>query len=151
MQHIPEHLRGAIDPLPTKSAKIRALNTHGIKRADIARMLDIRYQHVRNVLERDRAKAEAGKQAVSVPRDAAPVTLSIENGRILLPPQIVDAMALSEDGTVSALVQDGELSVMSPRAAFLKAKSIAARHKKPGESVVDAFLAERRSIWNEQG
>lgn len=34
----------------TKSSKIRALNSKGHKRADIARFLDIRYQHVRNVL-----------------------------------------------------------------------------------------------------
>ncbi len=36
--------------LPTKSAKIRFLNALGWKRGDIAKYLDIRYQHVRNVL-----------------------------------------------------------------------------------------------------
>ncbi len=36
--------------LPTKSAKIRFLNAQGWKRGDIAKKLDIRYQHVRNVL-----------------------------------------------------------------------------------------------------
>lgn len=34
----------------TKSSKIRTLNSKGHSRADIARFLDIRYQHVRNVL-----------------------------------------------------------------------------------------------------
>ncbi len=38
------------DNLPTKSAKIRYLNAQGWKRGDIAKHLDIRYQHVRNVL-----------------------------------------------------------------------------------------------------
>ena len=36
--------------LSTKSAKIRALAHAGYSRSDIARLLDIRYQHVRNVL-----------------------------------------------------------------------------------------------------
>ena len=31
--------------------KIRYLNSQGMKRADIARTLDIRYQHVKNVLD----------------------------------------------------------------------------------------------------
>jgi len=34
----------------TKSAAIRKLSADGKSRGDIAKMLDIRYQHVRNVL-----------------------------------------------------------------------------------------------------
>lgn len=34
----------------TKSSKIRLLSSKGYERADISRFLDIRYQHVRNVL-----------------------------------------------------------------------------------------------------
>jgi len=36
--------------LPTKSAKIRAMASDGFTRSQIAKALDIRYQHVRNVL-----------------------------------------------------------------------------------------------------
>jgi hypothetical protein len=36
--------------LPTKSAAIRSLSAHGMSRAEIARFMGIRYQHVRNVL-----------------------------------------------------------------------------------------------------
>ena len=36
--------------LSTKSARIRAMSSDGVSRADIARALEIRYQHVRNVL-----------------------------------------------------------------------------------------------------
>ena len=36
--------------LPTKSAKIRALDKLGATRSEIANYLQIRYQHVRNVL-----------------------------------------------------------------------------------------------------
>ena len=38
--------------LPTMSAKMRALDHAGWTRADIARGLDRRYQHVKNVLDR---------------------------------------------------------------------------------------------------
>ncbi len=36
--------------LPTKSAKIRFLNSQDWSRGQIARYMEIRYQHVRNVL-----------------------------------------------------------------------------------------------------
>ena len=36
--------------LTTKSAMIRALNSKGYERSEIARFMGIRYQHVRNVL-----------------------------------------------------------------------------------------------------
>lgn len=149
MNSLPEDVRGVIDTLPTKSAKIRALDERGYKRADIARLLEIRYQHVRNVLEADRMKAARKKTVSGEPGTTSPIRLEIENGRLVLPPQILAAMALDEDGQVSAAVQDGELRVISLRTAFRRAASIAARHKKPGESVVDTFLAERKAMWNE--
>jgi len=37
------------EDLPTKSAKIRAMTADGLTRSEIAKALDIRYQHVRNV------------------------------------------------------------------------------------------------------
>lgn len=43
----------------TKSATIRFLASEGHKRADIARALGIRYQHVRNVLVQDAEKEAA--------------------------------------------------------------------------------------------
>ncbi len=43
-------LQTSLDSMTTKSAKIRFLSADGMSRADIARTLDIRYQHVRNVL-----------------------------------------------------------------------------------------------------
>lgn len=51
--------------LPTKSAKIRALAAEGYARADIARYLRIRYQHVRNVLVAPPPKAAAKAPAPS--------------------------------------------------------------------------------------
>lgn len=39
-----------LESLPTKSSKIRYLFESGMKRSEIATKLNIRYQHVRNVL-----------------------------------------------------------------------------------------------------
>lgn len=38
-----------LDDLTTKSAKIRLLTSWGFTRQEISRLLDIKYQHVRNV------------------------------------------------------------------------------------------------------
>lgn len=39
-----------LEQFVTKSAKIRYLSEQGYKRSQIAKLLNIRYQHVRNVL-----------------------------------------------------------------------------------------------------
>ena len=48
-----ERLRVIAQPHATVADKIRALSAAGVARADIARFLGKRYQHVRNVLEDD--------------------------------------------------------------------------------------------------
>ena len=43
-------VRKALDEISTTSGKIRYLDKKGLSRGDISRVLNIRYQHVRNVL-----------------------------------------------------------------------------------------------------
>lgn len=45
-----EDVKKVLNELPSKSAKIRFLNAMGMGRGDISRVMEIRYQHVRNVL-----------------------------------------------------------------------------------------------------
>ena len=47
--------------LPSKSAKIRKLDEAGYSRSEIAKFLNIRYQHVRNVLVGPKPKDEVGQ------------------------------------------------------------------------------------------
>lgn len=47
LSHVQQEVYGT---LKTKSAQIRYLNSEGFTRSQIAKYLDIRYQHVRNVL-----------------------------------------------------------------------------------------------------
>jgi hypothetical protein len=63
----------ALDALPTKSEKIRALAAAGYSRSEIANILQIRYQHVRNVLLQSGIKAESSKQNASTSKRAEPV------------------------------------------------------------------------------
>lgn len=42
--------KSKIDSFSTKSAKIRFLHSEGWSRGEISKFLEIRYQHVRNVL-----------------------------------------------------------------------------------------------------
>jgi len=59
--------------LPTKSAKIRTLEKLGVARADIARFLGVRYQHVRNVLVQPAPAREASHPVPSVSPNPAPL------------------------------------------------------------------------------
>jgi len=78
------------------------------------------------------------------------VQLRIEpNGRILVPAEYRDAMDLDKNGRVSARIVDGELRLISPKTALRKAQKIAKKFKKPGQSVVDEFLAGRKTMWGE--
>jgi hypothetical protein len=47
------------DPKLNVSSKIRALHSYGVPRAEIAKLLNKRYQHVRNVLVADEQKAQS--------------------------------------------------------------------------------------------
>lgn len=152
-----------VESLPTKAAKIRALDAKGVPRADIARFLGIRYQHVRNTLEQSRAPrngAEAPSTALaegagrfdgSAPGDVSRRPLQVDaEGRLTLPPDMLAAMMLRPGDGVTARVEDGELRVIAPPVAIRRAQRIASKYKRPDESVVDEFLAERRAMWGEE-
>lgn len=57
--------------------------------------------------------------------------------------------ASSPGNRVSARVENGELRVISSTVAVQQVQARMLRYKKPGESVVDEFLAERRRLWGE--
>ena len=94
-QEMDELTRG----LKTKSDKIRLLADKGVARADIARYLHIRYQHVRNVLIAPRAKNIAN--ALASPNVAKDPPLSIEQAKRGLARQFgvsVDAIEITIRG-----------------------------------------------------
>ena len=72
------------------------------------------------------------------------VRLSRE-GRVLIPAEVRSAMGLSEGSHLSLSVQDGEIRLFDRAQALRRARDIARKYKKSGNSVVDELLQERRA------
>ncbi len=71
------------------------------------------------------------------------VKLSRE-GRVLIPVDVRADLGLTEGVTLSLRVHDGEIRLFDRAHALRRAQQIAAKYKKPGESVVDQLISERR-------
>lgn len=95
------------------------------------------------------ADAAAASPAAPPPDPGVRLTVA-DNGRIVIPKDMREAMELGPDGAVTARLVDGELRLISPRAAVRRIQSRMAKYKTPGTSVVDEFLAERRAMWSEE-
>ena len=78
------------------------------------------------------------------PRRIAP------DGRCLIALEMREAMALEGDDRVLARVEEGELRLVSPTVAVQRIQSRMRKYRRPGESVVDRFLADRRKMWGEE-
>ncbi|RVT84441.1 hypothetical protein DXV76_12210 [Rhodobacteraceae bacterium CCMM004] len=153
---IPERLRPEVEALPSKAAMIRALRAAGYQQARIAEFLKISDQHVSNVLRRSEKagivpETLPGAPARSPSDPKTPVWLHIApDGRVMIPTDLRAAMDLDTDGAVTAEIVDGALHLVSPRVTLRQLQTGLAPLKAPGESMVDAFLRERRAMWGEQ-
>jgi bifunctional DNA-binding transcriptional regulator/antitoxin component of YhaV-PrlF toxin-antitoxin module len=67
------------------------------------------------------------------------------DGRFVIPAAARAAMELGEEGKVTAYVEDGELRIISPRAAIRRIQAYVKAHDKGTGSVVDELIAERRA------
>lgn len=65
-------------------------------------------------------------------------------GRLLIPLKIRRELGLTENTDLILRVENGELHMHTRDAAIKRARERLKRLKKPGESIVDEFLAERR-------
>ena len=149
MQVNPVEMKRIVAGLPTISAKIRALNAAGYMRADIARFLGKRYQHVRNVLARGRPKSEAAKDPCPMPDKPGNVESQkirlLADGRIVIPAKMRSAMLIEKGGYLTARVVEGELRVLTPKSAIFKLQKRMREVVPEGVSVVDDLIAERRA------
>lgn len=150
--------------LPTKSAKIRALAKGGYAKADIARFLGIRYQHVRNVLMQPLAQGSGstplpGQEEQGVREEAARFSDADESasvrvyrfqvdpeGRIRLPPDVLSLLDAAAGALITAHYQDGELRLMGTEASVRFVQRLAAPYIEPGEgNWSDQLISERRA------
>jgi hypothetical protein len=137
-----EHI---IAGLKTKSDKIRALSRSGVPTAEIARYLDIRYQHARNVLKDaglHKVRETGSGRAPSPPKSYDWVALG-EDGSLTIPHEMLAQAGLRPASVHVRLTDDG-IEVLSQEAALRRAQAIAAPYKRPGVSEVDEFIADRR-------
>jgi AbrB family looped-hinge helix DNA binding protein len=144
-------LRGVVEHLPTKSAKIRALAARGVARADIARLLGISYQHVRSVLEADKAR-DAKLGGMSEPPQRALLDDDIPSakvrlgpdGRVVIPATMREALGLKEGDVLFARLEGGEIKLLTPKAAMRRAQAIMRQFVPAGVSLADELIADRR-------
>ena len=144
--------------LTTKSDKIRALARHGVKTAEIARYLDIKYQHARNVLIEGGLHTASNSTAPTAA--ASPLADDKEkrslwteigtNGAVVIPSGLLRQAGLAAGDRVYIGVTGDGLEFVSRTSALNRAQKIAEPYKKPGFSVVDDFLANRRKDWGEE-
>lgn len=91
--------------------------------------------------------AGGGDQAGARLAAIEPVRLFVaDNGRVVIPKPMRDAMALGADGLVTAFLdEDGVVMLVTPAAAISKAQRLARLRDQGEGSVVDELIAERRA------
>src|SRR5256885_12916446 len=141
-----------IQGLTTVSDRIRALNHAGYSRADIARFLGKRYQQVRNVLVGDeqvggRRKPREIGAASQQSRESASSSAKMQvgaAGHVQLPASVRDALGLKEGDVLFARLENGEIHLLTPRAAMRRAQALVRQFLPEGVSLVDELLEDRR-------
>jgi hypothetical protein len=150
----------------TVSDKIRALNAEGCPRADIARALGKRYQHVRNVLEADKlgrrearpvgatggvaegarqfeGSAAQGREVED--RGAGVYRLVVrDDGSVVLPPAVREAFGLRGPGAILARLEGDEFKLYSAETGLRRARALLAPYMRAGVSWADDLIADRR-------
>lgn len=140
----------------TVADNIRALDAAGYPRAEIARLLNKRYQHVRNVLEGDKIKRRSEAQDPVDQHQGfealADGGLRIGNllrlpigpgGAVRLPKAIMD-WGYREGGVLLADFEEDRLVIISPKEAHRRIRAMIPAWK-PGEPLAsEELIAERR-------
>ncbi len=126
--------------LLTKSAKIRALAEAEYSRNEIAKYLEISYQHVWNVLNAPAPTRPEGQPATT---DVLTGTIG-PGGRVVIPAACRKAMAVEEGDEVVLQLEDGTLHIMSRAAAIERARELVASYVPAEVDLVEELLADRR-------
>lgn len=137
----------------TSSDKIRALAAASMPRAEIARTLGLRYQHVRNVLVADEAKREASKsledhtdELGASPRVGGLLRGKVgPAGRVVIPAQIRDVLGLEEGMELVFTVEGDEIRVTTMPTHLRRLQARMRELIPQAVSVVDEFIADRRA------
>jgi hypothetical protein len=143
----------------TVANKIRALDAAGYPRKEIARLLQKRPQHVRNVLEDDKLYGRRPRvpapeaepphvQVAEAPRSFGDVhRLNVEaDGVIRLPPDVQAVLGARPGGILIGELGADRFVILSVRAAALKAQAlIAGLGNNPDRLLSEELIADRRA------
>ena len=67
------------------------------------------------------------------------------DGRVLIPAALRDAAGIQRGDDVTIRVEDGRIILTSFKAEIRRIQGMLAHLKRPGESIVDEFIAEKRA------
>ena len=151
-----------IQSTATVSDKIRALDAAGHPRAEIAKLLGKRYQHVRNVLEADRTRLLRTSQppAVTAVAQAEPIApvggvyrlVVREDGSVLLPPEVLERLEVKRGEPAMGELNGESFNLVGWRTSVRRAQAWARSFIPEGVSLVDELLADRRrEVERERG
>jgi hypothetical protein len=153
-------------PESTISGKIRALDRAGFKRAEIARFLNRKYQHVRNVLEADKQRAAAlsnhgettGFDPGSVPSakhrgSKVQATFRLQSnpdGSLLIPGYVLKSIAIGRDEVIVASTEQDRITLTSAEASMRRAQELVASLLPGADSLADSLIADRHREIEEE-
>jgi hypothetical protein len=164
----PNRMAELVEPYSTVSDRIRALDAAGVPRAEIARFLGKRYQHVRNVLEDDaqsgggytlgRADLSGLRETTSAFEGSEDEAAIIErrspgaywlrirpDGSVLLPSEVAHALDAAPGERVFARLEAGELTIVSAETAMQRARDLVRQLIPHDVDLVSELLASRRA------
>jgi hypothetical protein len=158
----------------TVADKIRALSAAGVARADIARFLGKRYQHVRNVLEGDAQSRPEGGGYVLGKADLSGVRESsrpferedddayIErrgkdvfwlevkpDGSLPMPAELIELLEATPGRRVFVEMKNGHATMMSGMAAHEEARAIVRKYIPADVDLAGGLIEDRRNgkMW----
>ena len=151
----PDRIEEIVAGAMTISGKIRALDSEGHSRADIARLLGKRYQYVRNVLEGDklrRASAAPAATPAGFGVEEQPSTYRsniarlqlADDGSVRFPAWVLSALGLKPGAIIITEVGEDRLVLLTPKAAIRKVQAMARDLAPPDVLLSEELIADRR-------
>ena len=151
---MPPDLEALLQGHKTVAGRIRALAAAGVPRAQIARILGKRYQHVRNVLEEPGAEntpvesalegLAEGDARASVHDKPKTYRLQVRNGSVTLPPEVLEALGAGPNGLIIAELDGEFFKIISIPESVRRIQERLRPYWRPGVSIVDELIADRR-------
>lgn len=151
----------------TVSNKIRALAAGGLARAEIAKALGKRYQHVRNVLEGDKLSATAPgvsegeakpfrtEPEVHPPQSRGDGVFRMEvdgAGRLALPPELIAEWNLKAGSVLMGHLKGEVFELITGATSMRRVKELVRQFvPEGGPSLADELIADRRHEVEREG